>query len=136
MKRVTNPYCNTKSGKRKDLDNTFFRSAWEANFARYLNILIKNGDIVKWEYEPDRFQFDGIKSGTRSYMPDFKVYGADGSEPYYIEVKGWMDSKSKTKLKRMAKYYPSVKIIVFGKTEYESLRKNLSKVLPNWEGKQ
>jgi len=129
----TNPYSRTKSGKREDLNDRFFRSAWEANFARYLNLLIRNGDITRWEYEPDRFEFTAIKRGTRSYCPDFKIWDHDDSEPYYYEVKGWMDAKSKTRLKRMAKYYPGVKIIVFGSKEYTSLRKNLSNIIPNWE---
>jgi hypothetical protein len=45
----------------------------------------------------------------------------------------WMDAKSKTRLKRMAKYYIDVKVIVIGKKEYTSLKKNLSGVIPNWE---
>lgn len=129
------PYTNVRQGRRADLDDQFFRSAWEANFARYLNLLIKNGDIAIWRYEPDTFWFESIKRGTRSYMPDFKIWDTEDSEPYYYEVKGWMDAKSKTKLKRMAKYYPEVRIIVFGKKDYNSLRKNLSKVIPGWEGK-
>lgn len=132
---TTNPYSRTKSGKRADLNDQFFRSGWEANFARYLNLLLKNGDIVKWEYEPDRFDFTAIQRGTRSYTPDFKIWDAVGAEPYYYEVKGWMDAKSKTRLKRMAKYYPDVKVIVFGAKEYRDLKKKLSKIIPNWEGK-
>jgi len=53
--------------------------------------------------------------------------------PYYYEVKGWMDARSKTKLKRMAKYHPEVRVIVFGKKEYTDLRRKLSKLIPNWE---
>lgn len=131
--KKTNPYHQTRGGKREDLDGTYFRSAWEANFARYLNFLVANGDIMKWEYEPDTFEFTAIKRGTRSYLPDFKVWDKADSKPYYYELKGWMDAKSKTKLSRMAKYYPEVKIIVFGKKEYTSLKKNLAGLIPNWE---
>ena len=131
----TNPYSRTKGGKRADIGDQFFRSSWEANFARYLNLLVKNGNVYRWEYEPDEFEFKAIKRGTRFYIPDFKIWDHEDSEPYYYEVKGWMDAKSKTKLKRMAKYYPDVKIIVFGAKEYNSLKRNLSKVIPNWEGK-
>jgi hypothetical protein len=131
----SNPYSRTHSGKRTDLNGQFFRSGWEANFARYLNLLLKNGDISKWEYEPDRFEFTAIKRGTRSYLPDFKVWDTLDAEPYYYEVKGWMDAKSKTKLKRMAKYYPEIKLIVIGKKEYNDIRKSLSGIIPNWEGK-
>lgn len=128
-----NPYSRTWGGKREDLDDMYFRSAWEANFARYLNFLVDNGDIIKWEYEPDTFEFIEIKRGTKHYTPDFKVFDSEDSEPFYYEVKGWLDAKSKTRLKRMAKYYPDVKVIVIGKKEYTSLKKNLSCVIPNWE---
>lgn len=126
-------YSRIKQGRRADLNDRFFRSAWEANFARYLNLLQDNGNIARWEYEPDTFWFEAIRRGVRSYKPDFKVWDTEDAEPYYYEVKGWMDAKSKTKLKRMAKYHPDVKIIVFGKKEYNDLRKKLSKVIPNWE---
>jgi hypothetical protein len=128
-----NPYINVKQGRRADLEDRFFRSSWEANFARYLNLLQKNGDIHHWEYESETFWFEAIKRGVRSYKPDFKVWDTEESEPYYYEVKGYMDAKSKTKLKRMAKYYPAVKIIVFGRGEYNDLRKKLSRVIPGWE---
>lgn len=127
------PYNRVRGGKRADMDDTYFRSSWEANFARYLNFLVDNCDVARWEYEPDTFEFTAIKRGTRHYTPDFKVFDQDDSEPYYYEVKGWMDAKSKTRLKRMSKYYPEVRVIVIGKKEYTSLKKNLSSVIPNWE---
>src|SRR5687768_3513242 len=83
----------------------YFRSRWEANYARYLEWLKTNGEIVSWTHEPKTFWFEKIKRGTRSYLPDFCVIEKNGKEVYY-EVKGYMDSKSKTKIKRMAKYYP------------------------------
>ena len=122
-----------KSGKRPDLNDQFFRSSWEANFARYLNFLKKTSNIYKWEYEPDTFWFEGIKRGTRSYLPDFKVWDRENSEPYYYELKGWMDKKSATQLKRMAKYYPAVKIVLIEKRQYESIRLKLSRAIPQWE---
>jgi predicted nuclease of restriction endonuclease-like RecB superfamily len=131
--RGSNPYSRVRSGRREDLNNQFFRSSWEANFARYLNFLIENGDIAKWEYEPERFEFEAIKRGTRSYMPDFKVWDTPESKPYYYEVKGWMDAKSKTKLKRMAKYYPDITVLIFGQKEYKSLERTMSALIPYWE---
>src|SRR3972149_9721027 len=44
-----------KSGRRADL-GMFFRSAWEANVARYLNFLKTHGSVKGWEYEPKRVQ--------------------------------------------------------------------------------
>lgn len=63
---TSNAYSRTKSGKRKDLDNQFFRSAWEANVARILNYL-----KIEWRYEYKRFIFDKNDIGIDSYQPDF-----------------------------------------------------------------
>ena len=121
-----------KSGKRADLDNLYVRSAWEANYARYLNFLVKIKDIKKWQYEPDTFIFEAIKRGTRSYMPDFKVFNNDDSIEYH-EVKGWMDSKSITRAKRMTKYYPLIKIKLIDKVWFKANKANLSSIIIGWE---
>ena len=122
----------SKIGKREDLDNQFFRSSWEANYARYLNWLLSIDEIQSWDYEPDTFEFHEIKRGTRFYTPDFKVTENNGQVIYH-EVKGWMDPKSKTKLKRMAKYYPDVKLILIDKDAYYALARDVSSFIPNWE---
>jgi hypothetical protein len=106
----------------------YFRSLWEANYALYLDFLIKNGEIKKWEFEPDTFWFEKIKRGVRSYLPDFKVYRNDDSFEYH-EVKGWMDKKSITKIKRMAKYYPKIKLIVVDQHSYNDIKKKLGKAI-------
>lgn len=92
----------------------YFRSQWEMNYARYLEFLKQKGLIIEWEHEPHTFWFEEIKRGVRSYMPDFKVYDPDGSH-YWVEVKGWMDPKSVTKIKRLKKYYPNERLEVVGK---------------------
>lgn len=125
-------YSRSISGKRADLDGRYFRSAWEANYARYLNFLKSKGNIWKWEYEVDTFWFEGIKRGCRFYTPDFKVWDTETSEPIYHEVKGWMDQKSKTKLDRMGRYHPKIKIILIQKKEYDAI-KQYSALLPGWE---
>lgn len=123
-------YSRGNSGKRNDI-GIYVRSTWEANYARYLNHMRTTGKILDWVYEPKRFEFDKIKRGSRSYLPDFLVTRLDGSQ-YYIEVKGWLDQTSKTKLKRMAKYYPSIELEVVTSKEYKEICKNFSH-LPNWE---
>lgn len=127
-----NNYSRSVSGKRPDLNNQFFRSKWEANYARFLNLLIKQNKIYKWEYEVDTFIFSEIKKGIRSYTPDFKIWETKESIPYYVEIKGWLDNKSKTKLKRMEKYYPSIKIVMFMEKEYKEL-KLISHFIKGWE---
>lgn len=123
----------SKIGKRPDLCNQFFRSAWEANYARYLNLLIKAREITRWEFEPDTFEFDGIKRGTRFYTPDFKVFNNNGTFEYH-EIKGYMDARSATKLKRMKKYHPKIKLILIDKVGYAAIAKIASKLVSGWEG--
>lgn len=106
----------------------FFRSEWEGNYALYLDFLVKNKQIKDWEYEADTFFFDKIKLGTRSYRTDFKLFNLDGSVEYH-EVKGYMDSKSQTKLKRMKKYFPDVKIVLIEKKQYQEILKKLGGVI-------
>jgi hypothetical protein len=125
-------YSRGRQGKRADL-GIYVRSAWEANFCRYLIWLQSRGDIYKWEYETDTFVFEAIKRGTRSYMPDFKIWETAESTPYYVEVKGWLDQKGKTKLERMAKYFPHIRVDLFDKTQYRDLENKLGRVIPGWE---
>lgn len=119
-------------GKREDLGGLYVRSTWEANYARYLNWLQLHGEILSWEFEPDTFEFHRIKRGTRFYTPDFKVTNKDGSVEYH-EVKGWMNPASKTKLSRMARYYPAVKIVLIDAPVYRALTKQLRGLIPAWE---
>jgi hypothetical protein len=126
-----NPYAEIKRGIRADL-NIFVRSSWEANWARWLNLQIDNGLIKDWEYEPKEFVFEKIKRGTRTYLPDFRVTNNDDSIEYH-EVKGWMDSKSKTKLKRMKQYYPDVKVILVDAKQYKAVERKAKGLISNWE---
>jgi Protein of unknown function (DUF1064) len=130
-KQNSSPYSRAKRGKRIDLDNIFFRSAWEANYARYLNWLISQGEIKAWEFEPKTFIFDGVTRGVISYLPDFKVINNDGSHEWH-EVKGWMTSKDRTKLNRMAKFYPHEKLVLIDKDVYRSISK-WKGMIDGWE---
>lgn len=123
-------HTRAKGGTRPDI-GIFVRSSWEANWARYLNWLKRAGQIATWEYEPCTFAFP-VKRGARFYTPDFRVTELDSSI-HYDEVKGWMDPKSKTKLKRMAKYHPQVKIALIDALAYRSIAQQFSNAIPNWE---
>ena len=72
--------------------------------------------------------FEAIRRGVRSYCPDFRITKNNGAVEFH-EVKGYMDSKSNTKIKRMAKYYPDVKLIVVDQASYKDIRNKLGKVL-------
>lgn len=109
-----------------------FRSSWERNIARYLQWLKLAGNIKDWEYECQMFEFDGIRHGTTRYLPDFKVYENDGSH-YFIEVKGYMTQKDRTKLKRMAKYHPAENVQLLDAAMYKDLTKQLRPLITDWE---
>jgi len=127
----SNVYSRVKSGKITIEDRTFFvRSSWEANIAAYLQFLKNCNEIIEWEYEPETFWFLEIKRGVRSYKPDFRITDKNGSV-YYEEVKGWMDAKSATKLKRMKKYYPKIDVRLLDQKRYKEISKN-AKLIPLW----
>lgn len=97
----------------------FFKSKWELLYANHLQLLKKLKVISEWEYEPHTFWFENIKRGVRSYLPDFKITNQDGTH-FWAEVKGFMDAKSLTKIKRLRKYYPEEKLMVIGKEWFNS----------------
>ena len=126
-------YSNALRGQRKDLGETFFRSRWEANYARYLNHLKDQGDIYEWEFEPHTFKFPDQTERPYSYTPDFRIYKTKHSKPEYHEIKGWMDELSKKKLALMNKHYLDVSLIVIGEPEYMALENEMGEQLLNWE---
>lgn len=121
------------SGKRLDLGDRYFRSSWEANYARYLNWMLSRKEILSWDYECQVFEFDGIKRGTRDYRPDFKVLLLAGGHEWH-EVKGWMDPKSETRMKRMAKFWPGERVILIERAWFSANGPMLSGIIPGWEG--
>lgn len=140
-----NAYQYTKTGYRKDIDMNV-RSSWEANFVRVLKIY-----KIDFEFEPTVFSFP-IKRGTKGYTPDFLL----NRNHDWIEIKGYLDDKSKIKLKRFKRYYPDefenftcviskysndaknfmkeleVPNIIF----YEDFRDYYSEYIVHWEGKK
>lgn len=125
--------CSWKQGWR-DIGghHKYFRSKWEANYARYLEFLKQNGKIKDWQHEVKTFWFDKIKRGCCSYLPDFEVTNNDGSIEYH-EVKGWYDDRSKTKIKRMAKYYPNIKLVVIFGKDYRIIANQVKNLIEDWE---
>lgn len=91
----------------------YFRSQRERRHAEMLELQRRAGTIASWEHEPHRFWFDGVRAGVTSYLPDFRVVYPDGRVEYH-EVKGWMDPRSITALRRMQRYHPDVRIVLFG----------------------
>ena len=140
-----NAFQYTKTGYRNDIGINV-RSSWEANFIRVLNLY-----KIQFDFEPTVFPFP-VKRGTKAYTPDFFL--PRGQE--WIEVKGYLDDKSKIKLKRFKRYYledfskltcviskyskAAIKFmtdlevpqVIF----YEDIRDEYSDYLLNWEGKR
>ncbi len=97
----------------------FFRSNWEFKYAQALEQLVHARLIRGWEHEPQTFWFESIKRGVRSYKPDFKIYHIDGTHSW-VEVKGYYDAKSLTKIKRFRKYYPQETLQVIDGSYFRS----------------
>ena len=129
-------YSNARGGKREDLGGIYFRSRWEANYARYLNFRIEHQSqplIDRWEFEPEMFEFTKIRKGTRFYTPDFKVYFADGHIEYH-EVKGWDYPKGRTARKRFAKYYPDLQLELIDSDFFKTVqRQGIQSLIAEWE---
>jgi len=102
-----------------DKQPIYFRSSWEYYYSLFLEKLRQERKILDWKHEPKCFWFEGIKRGVRSYLPDFCITHLNGTEEW-SEVKGYFDSKSQTKMKRMAKYYPDVNIRLVGSDWFKS----------------
>lgn len=111
---------------------TYYRSRWEANYARYLEFLREAGKIANWLHEPTTFLF--VKEQS-SYLPDFLVTLTNGEIEYH-EVKGWMDDRSFTKISLMRKYHPDKKLVLIRRKEYEDIERIYSAKISGWEFKE
>lgn len=110
----------------------YCRSKMEANYGRVLEFQRKSGLIAAWFHEKTTYWFEGIRRGCVSYLPDYDIVENDGGFRH-DEVKGYMDKKSATKLKRMKKYYPDVIVRLIGKGEMAGYKRTMSKLIKDWE---
>ncbi len=115
-----------------------FRSKAEANYGAYLTWLKSVGELTGWFYEPKTFWFTpdmvckgGVRRGVTSYKPDFHVCTRAGRFEWH-EVKGYMDKRSKTALARMARYYPSEKVVVIDAKQMTALKRQVGGIVPGW----
>jgi hypothetical protein len=113
----------------------YARSKWEANYARYLQWQKEQGLIEGWDHEPDEFQFPMYTRGVTNYLPDFRVIRYVKNYELvteYHEVKGYMDSKSKTKINRFRKHFPEYELKVITSDWFKN-NKPLRKIIPGWD---
>jgi len=110
----------------------YFRSLCEIRYALWLQYQKEREWIYDWDYEPKTFWFEGIKRGCVSYKPDFQVF-LTAKTWCWIEVKGWMDPRSITKIKRFRKYFPEEELRVIDKEFFKTNNAKLRCILPDWE---
>lgn len=109
----------------------FYRSKWEANYARWLQYQLEQGWIQSWQHEPRTFWFSGIRRGTVSFLPDFQVSTNDLA--YWVEIKGYMDAKSATKIKRFKKFYPEERLVVIDREWFKKNNEKMKLIIKDWE---
>jgi hypothetical protein len=109
-------------GFRKDLDRSF-KSSWESNVAR---IFMLNN--ICWEYESNHCKFDLVDSLMiiDFYLPEKDIY---------IEVKGYLNLKSKEKMKSFINKYPeeSKKVFIIDSDVYNVLKDKYQNLIKEWE---
>lgn len=108
-----------KSGRRfyNEVDDTYYRSRWEIVMA---NALHESG--IEFQYEPKRFMYHKHKE---SYLPDFYL----PKFSLWIEVKGYMDKRSKKRIVLFGKEYPEEKLVLVMEDEIERLKINPRSVI-------
>ena len=100
--------CSKKNGV------YYFQSKRELNRARILEQLRRAGDIIRWEHQPETWDFlrrtDRILRAHTTYRPDFWVLTSSGE--YWIEVKGYLNQRGRVVLEHAVKYYPERLLLV------------------------
>ncbi len=109
------------SGKRLDLNNQFFRSTWEANFAR-----ICNEYNTEWLYESERFWLPELKS---FYHPDFFLPEVN----LYVEITGMMTERKLLKLQYFQKNYPEKVILHITQEDWRQYFAQFKPLVKEWE---
>lgn len=123
----------SKPGRCPEIENSpWFRSKSERNVFRALRFLYPNHEIL---YEKTVLRFPEPYRRALDYKPDFAVTKALVCDPLLVEVKGWLDGKSKTRLLGFKKYYadlvPKLLVITEGRANREWIQTKLG--CPVWD---
>jgi len=113
----------SKFGHRPDLNNQFFRSRWEANFARILNY---HG--IKWEFENQKHRCYFSEEGI-TYLPDFYLPDYD----LYVEISGYPSPDKLNRLRLFKKYYPEKTLFHITGIEWKKNFEQYKEYIPTWE---
>jgi hypothetical protein len=95
-----------------------YRSKWEADYARCLELQRSAGYILAWSYEPVRLLI-GAKA---YYTPDFLVFTREQSNRHddsreFHEVKGYRREAAMVRLKAAALRYPDDTFVLVTKKD-------------------
>jgi len=124
-------YHNVSGWWTNNVKTHYMHSMLESNFAWFLEFLLEKEKIKEWIYEPKpAFTFPTRANNT--YLPDFKVW-TENDEIVIYEVKGYLDSRSKIKLNRMAKYYPDIKIQIINSKVMKIIELQFKSLIKNWD---
>lgn len=149
-----------KAGRRNAIAGTCpilghrYRSLMERRWGLYLHFLgyrrwtdkatdPQDGGLW-YAYERRTWLFPNIRGKNHSYTADYECWPAlpdpDRRGHYQLnyvcyEVKGWLDGDSNTKLKRMAKHFPEVPIVVVDEYLFKRYTTGASGVIPGWNDK-
>ncbi len=85
----------------------YFRSSWEANFAKWCDL-----SNVKWDYESRTFHL-----GDCTYTPDFYLPEFD----LWIEIKGYWRKDAKEKFTKFKRLFKEINIEVFEKNKLSEI---------------
>lgn len=119
--RIRSKLAVAVGGIRRDMAR-YFRSRWEANYARYLTSI-----GATWIYEPGVFRLT-LQDGTAAdYRPDFLV-----NDQQFIELKGRLDEKALAILQAAHDQLPKP-LLVIGKRDYAALERAVGAQIPHWE---
>ena len=91
--------------------NQWFKSLWEANFAKWCD-----GSGIKWKYEPKAWKLK-LNNKNTNYIPDFYLPEFD----VWIEIKGYWRKDAKEKFELCQKQYPEIELKAFCKNELQTL---------------
>ena len=144
-----NAYQHTKTGARADLGGIVASCSWEADVMRTLQLF-----KIPYQFEPRVFEFPIDGRGKMSaYLPDIYLPKTDE----FIEIKGMLDGRGRTKLRKFKKNYPEEfkkltviisksnkanklffkhKLCVENILYYEHIVKLFADKIINWEGKK
>jgi hypothetical protein len=99
-----------------------FRSGAEVKYADRLEVMLADGEIAGWAYEPQVFSLDVNGHRIARYTPDFIINHRDGTDEV-VEVKGYWRADARLRVKLFQALYPRYLFTVVGTPMDKRLKK-------------